>query len=337
MYARSYVLAKIVLELSTNFPEDVTDRWLENLEVIECTEGKLILYSPLQEDLVKLRERYYTCISKLAKALLLCNAIVEIWSSKELERYKKNQKAKPSYLKPQFSFSNFVVGPSNEIAVKTAKAITSDPGNETYNPLYIYGPSGVGKTHLLCAIANDIYINKPQINICYVLADTFVSELIWGLRNGKYDEFRNKYRSADVLIVEDIQFLAGKVSTQEEFYHIVDYLYQNNKQLILSSDCHPMAIPGFEGFLSSKLEQSVIVGIKTPDFIIRQNIITQLANKYKLDTTKESVLCIAEAVPDSVRKVVGIMKMLRAAQDLDNQRLTEDKIRSILAKSKQQK
>ena len=335
MYARSYVLAKIILTLSTCFPDDVADQWLEDLEVIESTESKIILYSPSQDDLRKLRAQYYPYICELAKKLLQCNAIVEIWGSTELEQYKQSQKTKPSYLKPQFRFSNFVVGTSNEMAAKTAKAVASNPGNEAYNPLYIYGPSGVGKTHLLCAIANEIYINKPEVSICYVLADTFISELIWGLRSGRYEEFRSKYRSVDVLIVEDIQFLAGKASTQEEFYYIVDYLHQNNKQLIFSSNSYPTAIPGLESHLSSKFEQGVVVGIEGPDFSIRQNVITQLANKYELGISKESILYIAGAIPDSIRKVVGIMKMLRAAQDLDNLSLTEDNIKTILARSMQ--
>ena len=216
------------------------------------------------------------------------------------------------------------------MALKTAKVVVADPGNNAYNPLYIYGPSGVGKTHLLYAIANEIYRSMPATNICYTQADKFVGELIWSLRSGKYDEFRHKYRSVDAFIVDDIQFLAGKVSTQEEFYHIFDYLYQNNKQLILSANDYPSGIPGLENYLSSKFEQGIAVGIEPPDFKVREKIVTQLAHAYKLDISEESILYIAETISSSVRYIVDSMKRLRAAHDLDNKCLSEDNIKSIL-------
>lgn len=330
MYARSYVLVKILLTLSVHFPEEIVDQWLSDAEVIECTEDKIVLYSPSPDNLKNLQEQGYPYILELAKNLLQCNAILEIWGPKELEQYKQSQMAKPNYLKPQFLFSNFVVGTSNAMALKTAKAVISAPGKEIYNPLYIYGPSGVGKTHLLCAIANEIHITKPNANICYVQAATFVGELIWGLRNGTQDDFRTKYRSVDVLIVDDIQFLAGKATTQEEFYYIFDYLYQNNKQLIFSANNYPTAIPGMESYLYSKFEQGIVIGIEAPDFQVRKEIITQLDQTYKLELSSEAILFVAEVIRDSVRKIVGAMKRLRAARDMDGATLTLDQVKTII-------
>lgn len=330
MYACSYILAKILLTLSTHFPEDVTDRWLDDVEVIECTEDKLVLYSPSSDNLRNLREQGYPYILELAKNLLRCNAMVEIYGPEEYEKYKRSQIAKQSTLKPQFSFDNFVVGSSNEMAVKIAKTVALDPGNNLHNPLYVYGPSGVGKTHLLCAIANEIYTTKSETNICYVNADTFVGELIWGLRNGTYNDFRTKYRSLDVLIVEDIQFLAGKATTQEEFYHIFDYLYQNNKQLIFSANHLPAEITGIETYLCSKFEQGIVIDIEPPDFRVRKDIITQLDQTYKLSLSREAILYISEVIPGNVRKIVGAMKRLRAAQDLNGVTLTVNQIKTVL-------
>ena len=330
MYAHSYVLVKILLTLSAHFPEKIVDQWLSDAEVIECTEDKIVLYSPSPDNLRNLREQGYPHILELAKNLLQCNAMVEICGPEEYEKYKRSQIAKHSYLKPQFSFSGFVVGSSNEMAVKIAKTVALDPGNNLHNPLYVYGPSGVGKTHLLCAIANEIYTTKHEANICYVNADKFVGELIWGLQNGTYNDFRTKYRSIDVLIVEDIQFLAGKTTTQEELYYLFDYLYQNNKQLIFSANSYPSAIAGMETYLYSKFEQGIVIGIEAPDFQVRKEIVTRLDQTHKLGLCSEAILFVVEALPDNVRKIVGAMKRLRAARDIDGATLTLEQVKIII-------
>lgn len=336
MYAPSFVLAKILLALSDRYPEETVEQWFEDVEVIECSDDKIVLYSPLPNNQKILQENCFRHIVELAKSLLGCNAIVEIWGSQELEKHKQSQMAKPDYLKPEYLFSNFVVGSSNEMAVKAAKAAISYPGNEVYNPLFIYGPSGVGKTHLLWAIANEIHINNPKINICCVQSDRFIGELIWGLRNGTYDDFRNKYRSLDVLIVEDIQFLAGKIATQEEFYTLFDYMYQNHKRLIFSANCCPASISGLEHYLGSKFEQGLVIGIDTPDFQIRKEIITQLDQAYSLGLDSEAILYITETITNSIRKIVGVMKRLRAARDIEGATLTINQVKLILADFKEQ-
>ncbi len=330
MYAHSYVLAKIILALSTHFSEEEIDQWFENAEIIECTEDKIILYSPSPDKVKNLQERCYPYILELANHLLQCHASVEIIGPQELIQYKKSNKAKPNYLKPQYLFDNFVVGTSNEMAVKTARAVAAELGNEAYNPLYIYGPSGVGKTHLLCAIANEIHINRPEANIYYVNADTFVSELIWGLRSGQYDAFRQKYRTLDVLIVDDIQFLAGKASAQEELYYIFDYLYQNNKLLVFSANSYPSSISGLENYLYTKFEQGVVIGIDVPDHQICQVVVARLANSYKLGLDEGTILQIVDYLPANIREIIGAMKRLRAVHDLDGESLTLDNIKAIL-------
>ena len=329
MYAHSYVLAKILLTLSTHFPEECIDKWFSDAEVIECSEDKVILYSPSPENRNSLQEQCYPYILELVKNLLQCNVSLEIWGRKELLLHTQHQAKQPHSPKPQYRFDNFAIGPSNEMAVKLARTVVTPQKEVVYNPFFIYGPSGVGKTHLLCAIANEMHISMPEANICYVLADTFVGELIWGLQNGRYDDFRQKYRSADVLIVDDIQFLAGKVSTQEELYYIVDYLHQNNKQLIFSSNSYPSTIHGLESYLCSKFEQGVILGIKTPDIEIRQSVITRFSQMYNLKISNASTQFIADAFPDNIRKLVGAMKMLRAAHDLNDLILSEDNIKTL--------
>ena len=330
MYAHSYILAKIIMALSAHFPEEVIDQWFENAEIIECTEEKVILHSPSSGNLVNIKEQCYPYILELAKNLLQGNVVLQIWGPHELQQYKQNQKAKPDYLKPQYLFDDFVVGTSNEMAVKTAKAVAAEFGNEAYNPLYIYGPSGAGKTHLLCAIANEIHINRPEANVHYVNADTFVSELIWGLRNGQYDAFRQKYRSVDVLIFDDVQFLEGKASAQEEFYYIFDFLYQNNKLLVFSANRYPSLISGLEHYLYTKFEQGVVIGIDAPDPHVCQVVATRLANSYKLGLNKETILQVVNLLPNNIKEIIAAMKRLRAAHDLNDESLTVDRIKDIL-------
>lgn len=330
MYASSYVLAKILLTLSARFTEEAVVAWFENAEIIKCTEDTVILYSPSPDNLKILNEQCYSYIHETVKELLQCNATLEIWGSQKLENYKHNQIAENNSFNPQLVFSNYIVGKSNEMAVKVAKAVTSSAGAGIYNPLYMYGPSGVGKTHLLCAIANEMLRVNPKVKICYAVADTFVGELIWGLRNGAYDAFRTKYQSVDVLIIDDIQFLAGKAATQEEFYSIIDFLYQNNKQLIVSANNCPSLVPGLESFLYSKFEQGVVIGIDTPDITIRRTVVAQLNDAYNLGISDETIEYVAESIPNSIRKTIGVMKKLRASHDLDGVKLTLGQTRIIV-------
>ena len=330
MYACSYVLAKIIIAVSAHFPEETVEQWLSDIEVIECTEDKIVLYSPWPEKLENLQERCYPYILEVANNLLRCNAILEMWGPQELEQYKQSQKGMPNYPKPQFLFDNYFVGTSNEMATKAAKAVAFNPGKHALNPLYIYGPSGVGKTHLLCAILNEIKRTNPLKNVSYVLADVFVGELIWCLRNGTHKEFSKKYRSVDVLIVEDIQFLAGKMMAQEEFYYLFDYLYQSHKQLIFSANTYPSVIPNMERYLSTKFEQGVVIGITTPDINIRTSIVSQLAQKYNLRISDEVVSYIAAVFPESIRKIEGAIKELRAVDDFGNAKITLELVNNIL-------
>ena len=219
MYSSAYVWAKIISYIEEQLGSVVVSAAFDDAEVVELNEDNLIIYSSsdFRRDLI--RRRYTNFIQDALKEIFNSDAKLLVFGDEELEARKNRGTKQPSMdFNPQFTFDNFVVGPSNRFAHGASIAVSKTPG-QVYNPLFIYGPPGVGKTHLLYAIANGIRKGKPDANIVYIKGDQFTNELIDAIKNGKNIEFRNKYREADLFLVDDIQFIAGKESTQEEFFH----------------------------------------------------------------------------------------------------------------------
>ena len=218
---------------------------------------------------------------------------------------------------PQFTFDNFVVGPSNRFAHSAAIAVSKTPG-QVYNPLFIYGPPGVGKTHLLYAIANGIRKENPDVNIVYIKGDQFTNELIEAIKNGKNIEFRSKYREADLFLIDDIQFIAGKESTQEEFFHTFNKLYEEHKQIVMTSDRKPSDMVTLEDRLKSRFEWGLLADIQPPDYETRMAIIKNKAHSLGLDLNDEVCNYIAVNVTSNVRQIEGTVKKIMAYRDLNN-------------------
>jgi chromosomal replication initiator protein len=222
-----------------------------------------------------------------------------------------------SNLNPYFTFETFVVGSSNEFAHAAARAVADNPGL-TYNPLFIYGKTGLGKTHLMQAIANHITLKDSNATVMFVKSEPFLNDLINAIRTSKTEEFRKKYRKADVLLIDDIQFIAGKESTQEEFFHTFNDLHENNKQIILSSDKPPKEIARLEERLQSRFEGGLIADIQPPNYETKLAILTK---KAKDITSKESLRCevskdtldlIATKVSSNIRSLEGALKKIIA-------------------------
>ena len=222
---------------------------------------------------------------------------------------------------PQFTFDNFVVGSSNRFAHAAAVSVANNPA-ETYNPLFIYGPSGLGKTHLLYAIASVVHKNHPSYNIVYIKGDQFTNELIAALQEGRNNEFRNKYRNADLFLVDDIQFIAGKESTQEEFFHTFNNLYENHHQIVLTADRPPNEMLRLEDRLKTRFEWGLIADIQPPDFETRMAIIKNKSVSLGFELPDDVCTFIAENVTSNVRLLEGTVKKIRAYHDLDNMELT---------------
>ncbi len=214
------------------------------------------------------------------------------------------------------TFENFIVGSTNKFAHAAAQAVAANPSG-AYNPLFIYGGSGLGKTHLLKAIQIEIGKNHPEFNLVYVDGEKFTNEIINAIREGSTAEFHQKYRAADVLLVDDIQFIGGKESTQEEFFHTFNTLYQAGKQIVLASDRPPKEIKSLEDRLRTRFEMGLTADIQPPDFETRVAIIRRKADLLHLDMPDDVAEFIANHLKDNIRQLEGAVKKLDAYRMLE--------------------
>ena len=228
-----------------------------------------------------------------------------------------------------YTFDNFVEGSSNKFAKAACYAVANEPN--TYNPLFIYGNSGLGKTHLLYAVINHLKKTHPGINIVYKKCESFLDELIKAIRNGSTASFKEKYRSCDVLLIDDIQFLAGKEQTQEEFFHTFSALYESDKQIILTSDRPPMEIKPLEDRLLTRFEGGLLVDVQPPSFELRIAIIKQKADAMGLTVSNDLIEYMAERLQNNIRQIEGVLKRIYAVYSLTSAEVTKEKIDEVIS------
>ena len=240
-----------------------------------------------------------------------------------------NEKIGENGLNPHYTFSNFVVGKGNELAHAACTAIVKKPG-EIYNPLFIYGGVGLGKTHLMQAIGNEISVMDPSKKTLYVTSEKFTNEFINSIQHGDGKKFKDKYRNIDVLMIDDIQFLAAKEQTQEEFFHTFNTLHQNNKQIIITSDRPPKAIPALEQRLVSRFEWGMIADVGAPDLETRIAILQTKCQQKNYNLDEEILRYIATAVQNNVRELEGVLNKIIAFHELNNQKPTIESVKSII-------
>ncbi|MBU0649397.1 chromosomal replication initiator protein DnaA [Patescibacteria group bacterium] len=232
-------------------------------------------------------------------------------------------------LNPKYTFKNFVVGKGNELANAAAQAVTVKPG-EVYNPLFIYGGVGLGKTHLLQGIGHEVLARNTQARVLYVTCERFTNDFIHAVRGGRAKEFKDTYRGVDVLLVDDIQFLTGKEGTQEEFFHTFNALHQNNKQIILSSDRPPKAIPALEHRLMTRFEWGMMADISSPDFETRVAILENKCKEKKSELEREFLEHIAKTIQSNVRELEGALNKIIAYHQFKSILPTMETIDEIL-------
>ncbi len=290
--------------------------FIEPLEIIDLSSGTAILQIGNEWAKGVIEERFLALIVEGFENILGFTVNVEVRVNLEPEEQAEEIK-NVNDGKYDFTFENFIIGSTNKFAHAAAIAVAEMPA-AAYNPLFIHGDSGLGKTHLLKAIQAELERNNPAINILYVDGETFTNEIITAIRENKTNDFQAKYRQADVLLVDDIQFIAGKESTQEEFFHTFNALHNAKKQIVLVSDRPPKEIKSLEDRIRNRFEWGLIADIQPPDFETRCALIKRKSDLLQLDIKNDVVEFIAGKVKTNIRQIEGVVKKLDALKKLEN-------------------
>lgn len=254
--------------------------------------------------------------------------IIDTEPSKQI-KLEKNKTAEFSNINSRYTFDTFVSGPSNQFAHAAAMAVANNPAT-TYNPLFIYGGVGLGKTHIIHSIGNQILKTKKNLKVYYYSSEKFTNELINSLRHGKMDEFRNKFRSIDILLIDDIQFIAGKKSTQEEFFHTFNALYESHKQIVVTSDKFPKEMPDLEDRLRSRFEWGLIADIQEPDTETKQAILKMKSEQIEVYLPEDVIYFLANSITSNVRELEGYLIRIAAYSSLTSTQINLEMAKEVL-------
>ncbi len=292
--------------------------WFSDCQVVELLDNRLILHTPSEFSQNIIMTRYLDLVKDALKEIFAADFDVQVIGDEELaRRINRQPPLRQEFLGgDQFTFDKFVVGPTNRIAYAAALAVSQNPATK-YNPLFIYGDSGLGKTHLLYSIANALRISRPDFRIVYIKGDDFTNELINAIQTGSNSEFREKFRMADLLLVDDIQFIAGKIQTQEEFFHTFNALYESGRQIVLTSDRAPKDMLRLEDRLKSRFEGGLMVDVQPPDYETRVAILKNKAARMGIPLAEEACVYIAENIKSNIRQIEGILKKIQAYLELE--------------------
>lgn len=339
--------------VKTELTEVGFNTWIKSLKPIRLTQDSLYLLAPTEFSKNILDARYKDLVGNAVKLVaskkyeikfILENDDIfkEIDIPKDVEKKVDNEtiveddnkntssdELLTSTLNPKYTFDTFVIGNSNRFAHAASLAVAEAPA-KAYNPLFIYGGVGLGKTHLMHAIGHYILNNNPKARVVYVSSEKFTNELINSIKDDKNVEFRNKYRNVDVLLVDDIQFIAGKERTQEEFFHTFNALHEANKQIIISSDRPPKEIPTLEDRLRSRFEWGLIADIQPPDFETRIAILKKKADMENLNVPNEVMVYIANKIQSNIRELEGALIRIVAFASLSNAEISVELATDVL-------
>jgi len=315
------------------------ETWLKSTKLLEIDENDIFIEVPNEFAKDWLETRYYNLIKNTVQLIL--NREVNIYFVLPSEKGKLPNKKNSHYsleinsndvdsaLNPKYNFDTFVIGNNNRFAHAASLAVAEAPA-KAYNPLFIYGGVGLGKTHLMHAIGHYVLAHSQGYKVLYVSSEKFTNELINSIRDDKTVEFRNKYRSIDVLLIDDIQFLANKEATQEEFFHTFNALHEANKQIVISSDRLPKEIPTLEDRLRSRFEWGLITDIQPPDFETRIAILRKKASLENISIPDEAMECIANKIQSNIRELEGALIRIAAYAAVTKKDITQELVEEAL-------
>ena len=330
---------KVLSLMEGDMTATTINTWFDDATPVALDANRFVLHTPSNFKRDIIMARYLPVIQKALHELFSADFEVVVLGEGELEDFGK-KKTDDVFLPgtEEYTFERFVVGASNKFAHAAAQAVAERPA-QTYNPLFIYGESGLGKTHLLYAIAHKIHQNHPDYRIVYIKGDSFTNELIQAIREGRNPEFREKYRSADVFLMDDVQFIAGRESTQEEMFHTFNTLYESKKQIIISSDKPPKEIETLEERLRSRFEWGLTVDIQSPDYETRMAILRKKEEMEGYNIDNEVIKYIATNIKSNIRELEGALTKIVALSRLNKCDITlelaEEALKDIISPNAQ--
>ena len=317
---------EVIRILSRQLTPTAITTWFDDCEPVEIEDCRLILHTSSDFKRKIITQRFSETIKAALSDLFSCDFDLLILAGDELNDFRSQKKEEQSLPEMAgYTFDRFIVGNSNKFAHAAAVAVADKPG-KNYNPLFIYGNSGLGKTHLLLAIGQAIHEKDPAAKIAYIKGDEFTIQMVKAIKEGTTEDFRTRYRNVDLFLVDDIQFIAGKQSTQEEFFHTFNNIYEAGHQIVITSDRPPLEMSLLDDRLRTRFEGGLMADIQPPDLETRMAITRNKAAQLGLILSDEAVAYIAEKITANIRQIEGVIKKLTAYKEILNEVITKESV-----------
>lgn len=325
MNSAAEIWTRVLKLMEGDLTATTLNTWFDDAEALSLDEDSFVLYTPsnFKRDIIV--SRYRSAIQKALRELFSADFDVKVLGEGEKEALSKPRENVFFPGTEEYTFDKFVVGSSNKFAYAAARSVADEPA-KSYNPLFIYGESGLGKTHLLYAIAHSIHEKYPDYRIVYIKGDSFTNELIAAIREGRNQEFREKFRSADIFLMDDVQFIAGRESTQEEMFHTFNTLYEAGRQIVFTADRPPKEMLRLDDRLKTRFEWGLPVDVQPPDYETRVAIIKNKAIRRGMNLPDPVLRYIADNITANVRQIEGTVNKILAFQELMGEQVDVDTV-----------
>ena len=320
---------KVIEILSNQLTPTAINTWFSDCTPVDIEDCRLVLHTTTEFKRNIINSRFSESIKAVLSDIFACDFDLLVLAGDEVNDFELKKKSENSLPEMDgYTFDNFIVGSSNKFAHAAAIAVAENPG-KAYNPLFIYGNSGLGKTHLLLAIGQEIHSRSPEKSIAYIKGDEFTNQMVKSLRENKAEEFRTKYRNVSLFLVDDIQFIAGKQGTQEEFFHTFNNIYEAGNQIVITSDRPPMEMAQLDDRLRTRFEWGLMADIQPPDLETRMAITRNKAAQLGL-ILSDAVEYIATNITSNIRQLEGVIKRLTAYKEILDDVITIDSVKRAI-------
>ena len=321
---------KVIEILSNQLTPTAINTWFSDCTPVDIEDCRLVLHTTTEFKRNIINSRFSDSIKAVLSDIFACDFDLLVLAGDEVNDFELKKKSENSLPEMDgYTFDNFIVGSSNKFAHAAAIAVAENPG-KAYNPLFIYGNSGLGKTHLLLAIGQEIHSRSPEKSIAYIKGDEFTNQMVKSLRENKAEEFRTKYRNVSLFLVDDIQFIAGKQGTQEEFFHTFNNIYEAGNQIVITSDRPPMEMAQLDDRLRTRFEWGLMADIQPPDLETRMAITRNKAAQLGLILSDDAVEYIATNITSNIRQLEGVIKRLTAYKEILDDVITIDSVKRAI-------